>query len=58
MGVDEVEGYVCKAVISHVKESMSVDYKAACSFLKVSKDVLARFPKTKAAYDVVNIRPL
>jgi hypothetical protein len=58
MKVDDVEGYHCRAVITHVAESTSIDFKAVCAFLKVEKRVLDRFPKTKAAYDVVNIRPL
>lgn len=57
-GLDEVEGYNCKAVITHVAESFSTDYKAVCTFLKVQPQVTARFQKKKAAYDIVNIRPL
>lgn len=58
LGLPEVEGYNCKAVITHVAESYPIDYKAACAFLKVQAQVLNRFTKKKAAYDIVNIRAL
>jgi len=57
-GLDEIEGYNCKAVITHVAASKTTDYKAICTFLKVQDNVINRFKKDKAAYDIVNIRPL
>lgn len=57
-GLDEIEGYNCKAVITHVEETKTTDYKAICTFLNVQPHIVARFQKKKAGYEIVNIRPL
>ena len=58
MHMDSIEGYNCKLELSHVAESSNTDYKALCSFLKPAAALIARFKKTKAAYTIINVRPL
>lgn len=58
MKVDEVEGYMCKAVITHVEEGKTTDWKAACKFAGIKQTILDKFSKKKEAYDIVNLRPL
>lgn len=46
--VIETEKY--KAVVSMIEPTKVVDYKAVCTALKVSPELLAKFSKEKAGY--------
>lgn len=57
-GEEQIEGFYCKAVISYMPESQTTDNAALVKFLNPPAHIVAKFKKTKAAYEVVNIRAI
>lgn len=57
-GEESIDGFYCKAVISYFEETKTTDNAALVKFLNPPSQIIAKFQKKKAAYEVVNIRAL